>query len=262
MKKIIILASLFMLILVCATCSVAEIKREKVLYNFLYSKDINKEEQSYWYILRNKETYSDEIFQELMKYQNRTDVPDKLIYLAAILKDERFIKPLVRLLEKPEYSERQCIYYCPIIFFLTIYECFTKYSLPQDLFIKKSSSAVWDLESNIKYVKSISLQKEKASKYIKGPGVDSLFKKYESLSTEQLIALAGPYNKDKNSRQVAADILSYSIDNDEHILQLYWLAIEEVRGASDEYRGAIYRAIYRAETAKKQKASEERGGRS
>jgi len=65
--------------------------------------------------------------------------------------------------------------------------------------------------------------------------------------------IARPYNEDYNSRFFAAHVLSYSIDNDEHILRLYWLAIKEVYGASGQYRGAIYRAIYRSETARSRK---------
>ena len=167
------------------------------------------------------------------------------------------MKPLVSLIENHEYSDRQCVYYCPIVFSLTIYECFSEYSLPTDLFNKRLS-AVWDLQSDIKWVKGISLKRERASKYIRGPAVDSLFRAYEVLTIEQLIELAGPYNEDYNSRTVAVDILSYSIDNDEHILRLYWLAIKAVCGNGDEYRGAIYRAIYRAETAKSRKLQKEK----
>jgi len=188
MKKIIILISIFSMVLISPTSSVAEAKEEKILNDFLFSKEIKEQEKAYWYILRNREKFSDKIFQELVKYQNRTDIPDKLIYLATILREERFIKPLVSLIENREYSDRQCIYYCPIVFSLTIYACFSEYSLPQDLF-KKPVGAVWDLQSDIKDVKGISLKKEKASKYIKGPGVDALIQAYESLTTEQLIEL-------------------------------------------------------------------------
>ena len=254
MKNIIILISIFSVVLISPICSAIETKEERILNDFLYSKEIKKEEEAYWYILRNKEKFSYKIFQELIKYQNRTDVPDKLIYLAAILREERFIKPLVSLIQNREYSDRQCIYDCPIVFSLTIFACFSEYSLPKDLFNKRLT-AVLDLNSDIKRVKSISLKKEKASKNIKGPDVDALFQAYESFSTEQLIEIAGPYNEDYNSRSVAADILSHSIYNCEHLLPLYWLAIKEAYDASDQYRGSIYKAIYRAETArgKKQK---------
>ena len=258
MTNIIILVSIFLIVLISPAYSVGGEKDEKIFNDFLHSKDIRKEEQAYWYILRNKEKFSDKIFQELIKYQNRKDIPDKLIYLATIFREERFIKPLVGLFENPKYSEEQCIYCCPIIFSLTIYACFSDYLLPPDLLKKKLTSAVWDLEFDIKRVKNISLEKESARKYVSGPRSDQILQAYESLTTEQLVELAGPYNEDYDSRFYAAFILSYFVDNDEHILRLYWSAIKEVYGASGQYRGAIYEAIYRAETARSRKQGKKR----
>ena len=74
------------MVLISPTSSAAEAKEKKILNDFLFSKEIKEEEKAYWYILRNKEKFSDKIFQELVKYQDRTDIPDKLIYLATILR--------------------------------------------------------------------------------------------------------------------------------------------------------------------------------
>lgn len=227
-------------------------KEKANLSNFLYSENIHQKIKAFNLIIGDKNKYKNLILDELQKYVEKTDsLPDELIYIAAYIRDKRFIQPLIKLLENLEYSNDQCIYSCPIVFALTIYACFSPYSLPTAL--NTGLVPVHNLMSEIEGVRKLTLKSEKASSYIKGPGIDSDLKKAESMTTEQLIFLASPNNDGSISRLAAAFVLSHRINNEENIPDLYWLAISEELDASMEYRFAIYWAIYKVETAKLRK---------
>ena len=146
----------------------------------------------------------------------------------------------------------RCIYDCPIIFSLVIFGCFTPFQLPEDL--NENVDAVKDLKGDIKWAKSISLKPEKASKYVQGPGIDSLLHEIETLPLAAVLKLAGPETKNVYKRVAAAYVLEYGTLNDTYLAELYWLAITHLKDTSGQYLNAIYQAIYRAETARKIKS--------
>jgi hypothetical protein len=250
MRYKILLLILFSLLFVSNITSAKTNKKDDEIFNdFLSSSSLLKKEKAYLHILQNKKAFSDKLFHEIKKYQTKNTIPNELIYLATIFREERFLKPLINMIENPEYSESACIYSCPIVFSLTVYECFSKFSLPDNL--NKKLTAVSDLFLTIDSTKNISLKREKINTSGYSPKAKTLFAKLENLTIDQLIEKAGPNNPNYLSRTFAALILSYSIDNEKHIKKLYWLAITEIPDdASREYRSAIYRAIYRAEAAR------------
>ena len=261
LKLIFITFCIFLYTIICASdnyissdSSKLEISTEIVLHNFLYSKDTEQVENDFLKIINNENNYRNLIFTELKEYLEKPDsTPDALIYLAAYIKDKRYISILTSFIENPEYSFDRCIYTCPIIFALTVYSCFSSYSLPDTL--NKDLVPVQDLISEINRVNKVTLKSEKASDYIQGPGIDSDLKLGESMTTEQLIILASPKNDGSISRLAAAIILEYRIDSDKYLPNLYWLAITGYRDASMEFLSSIHRAIYKAEIAKLKKAS-------
>jgi len=249
MRYKILLLILASLLLVSNITSAQTNKKDDQIFNdFLSSPSLLKKEKAYLHILQNKKAFSDKLFSEIKKYQKKTTIPNELIYLATIFREQRFLKPLINMIENPEYSEDACIYPCPIVFSLTVYQCFSKFSLPGNL--NKKLTAVSDLLLGIDSTKNISLKREKKDTSGDSPEAKALYAKLENLTIDQLIEKAGPNNTDYDSRFAAALILSYSIDNEKDINKLYWLAITEIDDASNEFRTAIYRAIYRAETAR------------
>jgi len=224
---------------------------QSALHNFLYSKDMEVRRMSYRTIIDNGDVYRGLVLSELEKYaRNPKKTPDALIYVAAYLKDKRYIGPLVKLINDKEYSEDRCIYTCPIVFSLVIFACFTPYQLPEGL--DTNVTAVRDLYSDVKNVKSISLISKDASVYITGPGIDRQMRFAQKLPDEELLKHAGPNNDDHLERTAAAYVLEYKTIESKYLDELYWLAISGFKDASTEYLTAIYWTIYRAETAKKQ----------
>ena len=224
---------------------------QSVLHDFLYSKNMEVRRMSYRTIIDNADVYRDLVLSELEKYsRNPKNTPDALIYIAAYLKDKRYIGPLVKLVSDKEYSENRCIYSCPIVFSLVIFACFTPHQVPEGL--DTSMTAVSDLYSDIKRVKSISLTLKNASDYVTGPGIDKQIRFAQKLPDEALLKQAGPNNDNKLGRTAAAYLLEYKTIDSTYLDELYWLAISGFQDASTEYLTAIYWAIYRAETANKQ----------
>lgn len=201
-------------------------------------------------VVDNGRRYQEFLLSELRRHTTDIrNVPDSLLYLAAYFKDPRYIKPLSELLNNPAYSQSRCIYSCPIVFSLAILGSFTQHPLPEDL--DSELGPVRDLQSELKQIQSISLKPETASQYIRGPGIDDKLDHMESLPLSQVIAFADPSTKDATQRMAAAYVLAYSIVDDSFLEDLYWLAISDLpNDASKEYRYAIHRAIYRAETAR------------
>ena len=74
--------------------------------------------------------------------------------------------------------------------------------------------------------------------------------KIEALSEKELIQLADPSNEDESVRYDAIMVLSCNVIDDKNLIDLYWLALEELRDAVSAYRRNICTAILRAERAK------------
>ena len=226
----------------------------KALSQFLYSGSMKDRHNAFNIIVANQNKYKDAVLVELKRHSTKPyKIPDALIYLAALLKDQRYIQPLSKLINDTDYSEEHCIYSCPIVFSLAIFSSFTNHSLP---LLDNKITAVHDLRSEVKIVKSISTRPEKASKYMKGPAVDKLLSQLETLPLADVINIAGSNTKDGEKRMAAAVVLQSHVTDDKYLTELYWLAIENLpNDASGEYRNAIHWAIYRAEKFRKSKST-------
>lgn len=89
------------------------------LYQLLYSKITDQRLQAFNAITSNKDKYKSQVFAELQAFSAKPDkTPDGLLYLAAFIKDQRYIPPLSKLVNNENYSGEHCIYSCPIVFSL------------------------------------------------------------------------------------------------------------------------------------------------
>jgi hypothetical protein len=220
---------------------------DKILQVFLHGKSTEQVEKSYWYIYQNQSKFSDLVFSELAKYQdkiNNVDVPDRLLYLAAIIRDERYIIPLSKLINNPNYSEDACIYYCPIVLALKYYACFSTYKVPTDF--NRKLTAVNDLYSDIDNLRNLKVHKQKITDFIHGPD-DSANVEIGKKTFKSLFALAGPDNKNEQTRFIASVGIAAKVTDDTYLPELYWLACTEMMDASCEYRCFIYQALDKAE---------------
>jgi hypothetical protein len=237
-----------LILLLLSSLFAEESEESKTLHKFLWSKFHNDTRSAYSEIISEPEKYKDAILDQLKYYESKPNqIPNSLIYIASYVRDKRYIPFLIRLMENEEYTYTNCIYSCPIIFSLTIYSCFTDFSIPE---LNRKLSEIDHLYLSIESVKNLVLKSEKASDYIKGPGIDSLLKAGEKLDTPELIQLAGPKNTNGTSRISAAYILHYRLLSPEYLPELYWLAITELLDASCQFRCSIYEAIYNTETQK------------
>jgi len=222
------------------------------LKRFLYSKNADERHQAFNVITSDKDKYKKAVLTELQSYEKKPNkTPDALLYLAAFIKDQRYIQPLSKLINNDDYSADHCIYSCPIVFSLVALSSFTDYSVSG---LNDRVNAVRDFTSEREKVKSISLEPEFANKYATGPGIDSLLQELETLPVADAIKLAGPENTDGHKRITAAFVLQAHITDDRYIKELYWLAISNLPSdASGEFRDSIHWAIYKAETYRKLK---------
>jgi hypothetical protein len=224
-----------------------------ILDVFLSSDNINVERKAYLEVLKNKKSYSVQIQHKLEAFQKtkdpRINVLNKLLYLAAIIKSEKFVEPLVKMLEDKQYLTNECIYDCPIVFTLTVF-AISKNWFPPASMANSQNTKVSDLLSLTRWIGNLPLRRGYAGDDIQGPGMDDLLKRAHTLTETELIKQAGPENTDYDSRYAAACELAYTVIKDTNLWDLYWLAIKEVTDASMEYRNCVYLAILRAEKAK------------
>jgi len=224
-----------------------------VLDRFLSSKDIGKRKAAFDEILSGEVLYRDIVLEKLqLSLKKPAATPDSLIYLAAYLKDPRYIDLLAKLINNADYSSDRCIYNCPVVFAMTIYRCFAGGELPTGLDSKLTP--VKDLERLVKRVQSISVEPESTSKIVQGPGIDKLVQDIERQPMSAVLRIAGPTSKNARERLAAAFVLQAKITDPKYLADLYWLAETGLDDASGEYRGAIYWAIYRVETVKQKQS--------
>jgi hypothetical protein len=222
---------------------------------FLDSTNNPEERRSFFEIVKNQKEYSAQIQNKLEAFQktrdSRISVLNKLLYLAAIIKSDKFIQPLVKMLEDEQYLVDECIYDCPIVFTLTVFAISTNWSPPASMNkSEKQNTKVYDLLSKIRWIRNWPLPRDKARDHTKGAGIDDSLEKAHHLSENELIKQAGPENTDDDSRYAAAYKLSYTVVSDTNLIDLYWLAVKEVTDASMEYRNSVYTAILRAEESR------------
>lgn len=227
----------------------AHTEEQVVLDRFLLSKDLQERKKAFSTILANDASYRDLVLAKLQKSSAvPTDTPDSLIYLAASLKDPRYVDPLSKLINNTSYSGDRCVYSCPIVFALTILRCFAGAELPTNL--DTSSTPVKDLRRTIQHVQSMPIEPQTTSTIAQGPGIDQLIQDIEKRPMSEVLQIAGPETKNARRRMAAAYVLQAKITDPKYLDDLYWLAATDLNDASGEYRAAIYSAIYRVETVK------------
>jgi hypothetical protein len=235
------------------------------LDKFLNSNNISDRKAAYLEILKNKEAYIDQIQQGLEAFQGsknqRFDILNRLLYLAAIIRSEKFIDPLWKMINDFHYLGDECIYCCPIVLSLTLYGVYANWSPPAEL-ANSRSSMLSDLNSWIRsgrQNKNTPLFRGHSGIQFASPEKQEWLAKIELLSEEELIKMTSPENSDRDQRYFASDVLANTVVDDTNLMDLYWLAIEEITNdTSGEYRCNIYTAILRAERARAQSFVERR----
>ncbi len=222
------------------------------LSEFLHSSSVSDQQKAFTLIIANDNKYKDLVLTELEVYLDKPNkTPDALLYLAAYIRDQRYIRPLSKLINNDNYSANHCIYTCPIVFSLVVFSSFTDYSLPV---LNDKLTAVRDLKSEREMVKNISIELNPAYMSASGPGIDQLLHELETLPLSEVIKIAGSDITDGDKRTAAAIVLQAHVMDDHYLKELYWLAIKNLpNDASGEYRAAIHWAIYKAEMYRKKK---------
>jgi hypothetical protein len=228
---------------------------------FLHSAYLSERRAAYLDIVKNGAQYVDQIKQGLETFartkEKRIDVLKRYIYLAAMIRSDKFIDPLVSIFENYDALGGECVYCCPIIFALTLYGAFSNWSPPAEMMADLSNGMVSDLRMGILDIvkmKSKPLAIESTLALFADPEKQKWFERIKLLSAEELIKISGPENPDDNERHIASEVLAGKVVDDKNLIELYWLAIEELpHDPSGRYRCCTYQAIERAEIAKAQK---------
>lgn len=222
----------------------------------LHSRSLDDQRTALSAIMQDPQKYVPRIQQSLRNYPRllRTDrvAANRAVYLSALVRDPSFPAIIVKHIGTEAVLE-ECIYPCPVILALTVYASFGNWKPPAD--IDSNLTTVGDLRSEIKAVSQITLEVGNIDDVVQGPIVEEHRKEMQAKTEEQLIRMAGPSNRSYDMRLLAAEWLQTLVTTSTNRVDLYLLAINEVRDASEEYRSAVYAAIYRAEKANKQQRS-------
>jgi hypothetical protein len=228
---------------------------------FLQSPEISERRAAYQDILKNSERYIEQIKKGLEIIERakliRIDVLKRYIYLAAIIRSDKFIDPLVSIFKSYRALGGECVYCCPIVFALTLYGAFSNWSPPADMISGWGDRMVSDLRTEIQQIddmKNKPLVWERLKVEFADPEKQKWFERIESLPVQELIKMTDPENADSNERYWAVQVLGGKVINDKDLTELYWLAIEALSDdPSPFYLCCTYQAIERAEIAKAQK---------
>ena len=177
---------------------------------------------------------------------------DRLLYLSAFLKDKSLIHPIERLWIDRDFLPNYCLYSCPLVFSLTIYATDGLWKPPEN--IEKVLLRHYDLDPEIRIASEISLEPTPLEQLKqKILGMDRYLEELSKESEQQQIDQAGRQTEDYIKRLAAVFQLEYSISSSENLKDLYWLAIQadKMEAVNFEFRRALYRAIYRAEKARR-----------
>jgi hypothetical protein len=220
-------------------------------YVLLHSKSIASQRTALEAVLHDRQNYIPRIQQSLRDYPRllRSDrvAANRAVYLAALVRDPSFPPLMVKSLGNPNILD-ECEYACPIVFALTVQASFAGWKLPSNL--DSQLTTVNDLRSTIRSVSHLTLKVEPLEAVVQGPALQKYRNEIEGRTEEQLIRMAGPTNGSIDSRLFATYRLETLVTDSRNRIELYLLALNEVLDNSAEYRGAVYRAIYRAELAK------------
>lgn len=214
----------------------------------LWSSSLSERRSAYQEVFKNPNAYVDEIMQSLMQWQKIKDIRalDDLIYLAALLKRDEFVDPLIGIATDTKYRRQECIYDCPPELALAIYTISKPWASPHKL-ENHSIPETLDLSP---YLKRASLSKGSPPIQFADAANQELLSKMEGLSEEALIERADPANEDSLTRWLATEVLSCRVVDAKHLSDFYWLALEEIGADALLSRAAIYQTILRAEKAK------------
>ena len=171
---------------------------------------------------------------------------NRALYVSALVRNPSFPPILVKNLGNANVLD-ECIYACPIVFALTVQASFAGWRLPPNLDSKLTT--VNDLQSSVRNVSHPSLKVGSIEDVVQGPAVEKHRQELEGKTEEELIQMAGPASKSIDTRLFAAYMLETRVTDSRNRMELYLLALNEVRDASGEYRDAVYQAIFRAELA-------------
>jgi hypothetical protein len=217
----------------------------------LHSKSIAHQRTALEAVLHSPEKYIPRIQQSLRGYPRllRTDpaAANRAVYISALLRDPTFPPLLVKQLGNAKVLE-ECMYPCPVVFALTVQAGFAGWMLPTNL--DSQLTTVDDLRSSIRNLSHLNLKVGSIEDAVQGPILEEHRKELEGKNEEQLIQMAGPTSKSYEIRVLAACRLETLIADSRNRVELYLLALNEIRDNSGEYRDALYQAIYRAELAK------------
>jgi hypothetical protein len=202
-------------------------------------------------ILRRRQDYVPRIRQSLREYPRmvRTDwlAATRAVHLAALVRDSSFAPILVGMLRDSTVLE-ECIYACPVVFALTMQAAFGGWSLPTTL--DTSLTTVTDLQHAVRYASRTILDVLPIDSVIQGAVVERNRKRIAGKSEEELIKMVGNASYGELA-MLAPFALQVSVTTSKNRNDLYLLLMDDDRAdASNERRGAIYLAIYRAETAR------------
>jgi len=212
------------------------------LDRLLRASRVEERRTAFLEVLENPDKYADQIVKGIADWQTTekysVEALDKLIYLAALLKRDESYAPIKALSLDSEYTEHECIYDCPINFALAVFD------------ISKLSKPLLWTDTDLREYYERSLKRTRSGILFARTEDQELLNKTETLNEDDLILQAGPFNGDYKERWLAVEVLSHTVSDDRCLIELYWLAIEEIHDASCQYRCAIYAAIKRAEMAK------------
>lgn len=217
----------------------------------LHSRSLRDQRTAIGAVLRDPQKYIPRIQQSLKDYPRllRTDrlAANRAVYISALVRDASFPPLLVKNLGDTRVLD-ECTYACPVVFALTVHACFAGWRVPSNL--DSQLTTVSDLQSSVRNISHLSLKVESLEDVVQGPAVEEHRKEIEGKTERELIQMAGPTSKSKDTRLFAAYRLETLVTDSRNRIELYLLALNEVRDASEEYRAAVYQAIYRAELAK------------
>lgn len=217
----------------------------------LHSRSLADQRTSLTAVLSDPQKYLPRIQQNLRDYPRllRTDpvAANRAVYISALVGDPSFPGLLVKNIGN-ETVLGGCDYPCPIVFALTVQASFGGWKLPQNL--DSNLTTVHDLQSNIRFVSHLSLKVGSIEDVSQGPWIEEHRKEIKGKTEEDLIRMAGPNTKSMDTRLIALYRLETLVTDSRNRIELYLLALNEVRDASGDYRSSLYQAIYRAELAK------------
>ncbi|MGB8960036.1 MAG: hypothetical protein WCC00_13585 [Candidatus Aminicenantales bacterium] len=208
----------------------------------LCSSSVEERRAAYLEVLKDPDHYTDQIVKGIADWESTEKqgiwALNKLIYLAALLKKDDYYAPIKALSLDSEYTKYECIYDCAVNFALGVFG------------ISKISKPLLWTDTDLREYYARSLKRTRSGIQFARPEDQELLNKMETLTEENLILQAAPFNNDELKRWMAVEVLSRTVSDDKNMIDLYWLAIEEIHDASCQYRCAVYEAIKRAEMAK------------